>query len=363
MVGNRTRVKVVKNKVAPAVQASRVRHHVRQGHQPRGWADRRRCGGGHRAQGRRLVHLRGRPARPGQGEPAPSCATTPTSPTRSRRRSSRSSASVRRSTRRRAGEPAGARGADRCRGLLTGLDRRSTSSSEGPEADPESVARTILLDQLTGRARSRKELSDKLRLPQRAATRSRPGCSTGSRRSGWSTTRRSPAPGSSQRQQGKGLARRALAQELRRKGVDDEVAREALDEVDPGDEAGGGPRAGAQEAAQPAQRRRDRPRPGGWSGCWPARATRPGWRSPWCARSWRRPRQSDTRCSVVYGIQARLIRRRPQGSSWCRPVVSSPRGPGCRTGHQILDAVLDIAGQDWRSAQPHPRPARPTTRH
>ncbi len=31
MVGNRTRVKVVKNKVAPAVQAGRVRHHLRPG--------------------------------------------------------------------------------------------------------------------------------------------------------------------------------------------------------------------------------------------------------------------------------------------------------------------------------------------
>ena len=34
--------------------------------------------------------------------------------------------------------------------------------SAGPPADPESVARKILLDQLTGRARSRKELADKL---------------------------------------------------------------------------------------------------------------------------------------------------------------------------------------------------------
>ena len=54
----------------PAVQAGRVRHHVRQGHQPRGRPDRRRRRGGHRPQGRRLVHLRGRPARPGQGERA-----------------------------------------------------------------------------------------------------------------------------------------------------------------------------------------------------------------------------------------------------------------------------------------------------
>ena len=34
VVGNRTRVKVVKNKVRPAVPPGRVRHHVRQGHQP-----------------------------------------------------------------------------------------------------------------------------------------------------------------------------------------------------------------------------------------------------------------------------------------------------------------------------------------
>ena len=34
--------------------------------------------------------------------------------------------------------------------------------AEGPDADPEAVARKILLDQLTGQARSRKELADKL---------------------------------------------------------------------------------------------------------------------------------------------------------------------------------------------------------
>ena len=77
------------------------------------------------------------------------------------------------------------------------------------------------------------------------------------------------------RQPGRGLARRALAQELRRKGVDDEVAREALDEIDPDDEV---------EAARALVRRKlrtaARPRPatsrsGGWSGCWPARATPP----------------------------------------------------------------------------------------
>jgi len=107
---------------------------------------------------------------------------------------------------------------------------------EGPEADPESVARKILLDQLTGRARSRKELGDKL------ASRNVPGdvatalldrfeevglVDDGAFARTWV----------SQRQQGKGLSRRVLAQELRRKGIDDEVAKEALDEIDPEAEA------------------------------------------------------------------------------------------------------------------------------
>ena len=54
----------------PAVQAGRVRHRLRAGHQPRGLADRRRRRAGDHPQVRRLVHLRGRPARPGQGERA-----------------------------------------------------------------------------------------------------------------------------------------------------------------------------------------------------------------------------------------------------------------------------------------------------
>ena len=79
-----------------------------------------------------------------------------------------------------------------------------------------------------------------------------------------------------QRQPGKGLARRALAQELRRKGVDDEVAREALDEIDPDDE---------EEAARALVRascarcaaldRHGRDPPAGRA-CSPARATRSG---------------------------------------------------------------------------------------
>jgi regulatory protein len=104
--------------------------------------------------------------------------------------------------------------------------------TRGADADPESVARTILLDQLTGRARTRKELADKLRqrnVPDEIATRlldrfTEVGLIDDA------AFARSWVAG---RQSGRGLARRALAQELRRKGVDDDVAREALDEIDP----------------------------------------------------------------------------------------------------------------------------------
>lgn len=105
----------------------------------------------------------------------------------------------------------------------------------GPAADPESVARTILLDQLTGRARSRKELSDKLRakdVPEELATR----LLDRFEEVGLVDDEAFARTWVSARQSGKGLARRALAAELRRKGIDDEVAKEVLDEVDPAEE-------------------------------------------------------------------------------------------------------------------------------
>jgi regulatory protein len=109
--------------------------------------------------------------------------------------------------------------------------------AQGPDADPESVARKILLDQLTGRARTRKELGDKLaskQVPEEIATRlldrfEEVGLIDDAAFARLWVDQRQSADG-------KGLARRALAQELRRKGVDDETAREALDEVDPGAE-------------------------------------------------------------------------------------------------------------------------------
>ncbi|GAA4120179.1 hypothetical protein GCM10022215_23470 [Nocardioides fonticola] len=127
------------------------------------------------------------------------------------------------------GGPDGPGGTERSGGVAPPPD----PVAEGPEADAESVARTILLDQLTGRARSRRELHDKLRaknVPDEIAVRlldrfEEVGLiDDAAFARTWISIR--GADGS------KALARRALAQELRRKGVADEVVKEALAEVD-----------------------------------------------------------------------------------------------------------------------------------
>jgi regulatory protein len=106
---------------------------------------------------------------------------------------------------------------------------------DGPDADPESVARTILLDALTGAARSRQELRDKLAkrgVPDDVAERlldrfTEVGLvDDDAFARSWVESRR----------RSRGLARRAIAQELRRKGVADQTARTALDEIDPAEE-------------------------------------------------------------------------------------------------------------------------------
>lgn len=105
----------------------------------------------------------------------------------------------------------------------------------GPDADSEAVARKILLDALTGQARSRRELADKLAkklVPEAIATQlldrfTEVGLiDDAAFARAWVTGR----------QRSKHLARRALAGELRRKGIADDVAREALEEVDVSDE-------------------------------------------------------------------------------------------------------------------------------
>lgn len=104
--------------------------------------------------------------------------------------------------------------------------------ADGPDADSESVARTILLDALTGQARSRKELRQKLAkkdVPDDLAERLLDRFTE----VGLVDDEAFARAWVQSRQRSRGLARRALAQELRRKGVDDATARAALDDVDP----------------------------------------------------------------------------------------------------------------------------------
>jgi regulatory protein len=110
-----------------------------------------------------------------------------------------------------------------------------TERDLGPEPDPESVGRKILLDQLTGRARSRADLAKKLAqrgVPDDVATR----LLNRFEEVGLVDDAAFAREWVAQRQEGRGLARRALAQELRRKGIEDDVAREALGDVAEDDE-------------------------------------------------------------------------------------------------------------------------------
>ena len=97
------------------------------------------------------------------------------------------------------------------------------------------MARKILLDQLTGQARSRSELREQAgqkSVPDEIAER----LLDRFEEVGLVDDEAFARAWVQSRQPGKGLARRALAQELRRKGIEDEVARAALDEVDPDEE-------------------------------------------------------------------------------------------------------------------------------
>lgn len=99
------------------------------------------------------------------------------------------------------------------------------------EGDPEERARKIILDQLTGAARSRADLRKKLdakEIPEEVSEQlldrfTEVGLIDDR------TFARNWAEG---RQRAKGLAPRAIQQELRRKGIDDEFAAEALEALD-----------------------------------------------------------------------------------------------------------------------------------
>ncbi len=100
------------------------------------------------------------------------------------------------------------------------------------DADPYAVARGIVLNQLSTRARSRAELATKLasrNVPDEVATEVLDRMEQinlvddGAFASEWVRSRH----------RSRGLAGRALTAELRRKGVDDEVTRVALEQLDP----------------------------------------------------------------------------------------------------------------------------------
>ncbi|CAN5784023.1 hypothetical protein BH20ACT6_BH20ACT6_05710 [soil metagenome] len=106
----------------------------------------------------------------------------------------------------------------------------SEQAGDGPPADPEQVARQILLRRLTDQPRSRAELASTLAakgVPDEVASR----VLDRYEEVGLVDDRAFATAWVGSRHRGRGLGRRALARELRRKGIDDDVARKALAEV------------------------------------------------------------------------------------------------------------------------------------
>ena len=105
------------------------------------------------------------------------------------------------------------------------------AADDTPDADPESVARAIVLRQLTMAPRSRAQLADKLAergapadVAQRVLDRFEEVGLIDDVAFAEMLVR--------SQQASRGLGRRGLAHELRRKGVDDETAALALEQVD-----------------------------------------------------------------------------------------------------------------------------------
>ncbi len=107
---------------------------------------------------------------------------------------------------------------------------REEAAAAEVEADPEAVARKILLDTLTGQARTRKELADKL------AKRDVPDDLAKDlldrfTEVGLIDDAAFARQWVESRHRSRGLAPRALAQELRRKGVADDDTSAALEQI------------------------------------------------------------------------------------------------------------------------------------
>jgi regulatory protein len=110
--------------------------------------------------------------------------------------------------------------------------RRDDGGDTGPDADPENVARAIVLRQLAGQPRSRAELAKALErrsVPDDVIENvlgrfSEVGLiDDAAFARAWVESRHA----------GRGLARRALAHELRRRGVGDDEVGEAVDQLSP----------------------------------------------------------------------------------------------------------------------------------
>lgn len=116
-----------------------------------------------------------------------------------------------------------------------GGKRGRRSPGPDPEADPESAARAIVLRQLTGSPKSRKQLADKLserEIPDEAAVsildrfEELQLIDDASFADAWVRSRART----------RGLSRSALRRELRAKGIADELSDEALEQVSGEDE-------------------------------------------------------------------------------------------------------------------------------
>lgn len=108
-------------------------------------------------------------------------------------------------------------------------------AEQDQEADPEAVARAIVLRQLAMAPRSRAQLEDKLRsraCPDDVAGRVLDRFTE----LGLVDDRAYAETLVRTRRETKGLARRALAHELRRTGIDDDIVRESLSDIATPDE-------------------------------------------------------------------------------------------------------------------------------
>ena len=101
-----------------------------------------------------------------------------------------------------------------------------------PDADPESVARTILLRRLTDQPRSRAELAGflaKKHVPTDVADQ----VLDRFEEVGLIDDEEFARSWVQSRQRSRGVASKVLAMELRRKGIDDDTSREVLADLDP----------------------------------------------------------------------------------------------------------------------------------